>query len=159
MTDETMIIKRTINAPAGTVFAVLADPTTHQAIDGTGWVRESLDGKQLSEVGQVFRMAMFHTNYDGLHYEMANRVEVFEPPHAIAWLPGQGADDAALEFGGWTWRYDLDPVGDDQTEVTLTYDWSAVPAAIREYIEFPPFDRQHLENSLKNLGGLAQDRT
>ena len=158
MTDETMSTACTINAPAETVFAVLADPTAHQAIDGTGWVRESLDGKRLIEVGQVFRMAMYHENYGGMHYEMANRVEVFQPPHAIAWLPGQGADDADLDFGGWIWRYDLEPVGDDRTEVTLTYDWSAVPPAIREHIGFPPFDRQHLDNSLKHLAGLAQAR-
>jgi len=158
MTDETMSTACTINAPAETVFAVLADPTTHRAIDGTGWVRESLDGKRLTEVGQVFRMAMYHDNYGGMHYEMANRVEVFQPPHAIAWLPGQGADDANLDFGGWIWRYDLEPLGDDRTEVTLTYDWSAVPPAIREHIGFPPFDRQHLDDSLKHLAGLAQDR-
>ena len=158
MTDETMSTACTINAPAETVFAVLADPTAHQAIDGTGWVRESLDGKWLTEVGQIFRMAMYHENYGGMHYEMANRVEVFQPPHAIAWLPGQGADDADLDFGGWIWRYDLEPVADDRTEVTLTYDWSAVPPAIREHIGFPPFDRQHLDNSLKHLAGLAQAR-
>jgi Polyketide cyclase / dehydrase and lipid transport len=158
MTDETMKSTRVVDAPAEIVFAVLADPTTHQAIDGTGWVRESLDGKRLTEVGQVFRMAMYHTNLGGMHYEMANRVEVFQPPHAIAWLPGQGADDANLDFGGWIWRYDLKPVGDDRTEVTLTYDWSAVPPAVRERIGFPPFDRQHLDNSLKHLAGLAQDR-
>ncbi len=44
MTDESMCSVRIVNVPAETVFAVLADPTTHQAIDGTGWVRESLDG-------------------------------------------------------------------------------------------------------------------
>lgn len=158
MTDDTMSAVCTVNAPAETVFAVLADPTTHQAIDGTGWVRESLDGKPLTETGQVFRMAMYHDNFGGMHYEMANRVEVFEPPRAIAWLPGQGADDTNLEFGGWIWRYDLEPLGDDRTEVTLTYDWSAVPQALREHIEFPPFDRQHLDNSLKHLAGLAQAR-
>ncbi|OBI74906.1 polyketide cyclase [Mycolicibacterium fortuitum] len=158
MTDDTMSAVCTVNAPAETVFAVLADPTTHQAIDGTGWVRESLDGKPLTDVGQVFRMAMYHDNFGGMHYEMANRVEVFEPPRAIAWLPGQGADDTNLEFGGWIWRYDLEPLGDDRTEVTLTYDWSAVPQALREHIEFPPFGRQHLDNSLKHLAGLAQAR-
>jgi uncharacterized protein YndB with AHSA1/START domain len=158
MTDETMTAACTINVPADTVFAVLADPTTHQAIDGTGWVRESLDGKPLTEVGQIFRMAMYHDNYGGMHYEMANRVELFEPPRAIAWLPGQGADDANIEFGGWVWRYDLEALGDDRTKVTLTYDWSAVPPALREAIEFPLFDRQHLDNSLKHLSGLAQDR-
>ncbi|CRZ15936.1 SRPBCC family protein [Mycolicibacterium neworleansense] len=159
MTDETMSATCAVNAPAETVFAVLADPRTHQAIDGTGWVRESLDGKQLTAAGQVFRMAMYHDNYGGMHYEMANRVEVFEPPRAIAWLPGQGDDDADLDFGGWVWRYDLEPLEDDRTNVTLTYDWSAVPQAIRDNIAFPPFDRQHLDNSLKYLAGLAQERT
>jgi hypothetical protein len=158
MTDETMKSTHTVDAPAEAVFEVLADPTTHRAIDGTGWVRESLDGKRLTEVGQVFRMAMYHSNYGGMHYKIANRVEVFEPPHAIAWLPGQDTDDGSLEFGGWSWRYDLKPVADDRTEVTLTYDWSAVPPAIREEIGFPPFDRQHLDNSLEHLAELARDR-
>ncbi|MBO0676172.1 SRPBCC domain-containing protein [Mycolicibacterium sp. S2-37] len=155
MTDA-MSAAHTIKAPPETVFAVLTDPTTHQAIDGTGWVREPLDAKPLTEVGQVFRMAMYHDNYGGMHYEVANRVEVFQPPDAIAWLPGQAADDARLDFGGWIWRYDLRAVGDDRTEVTLTYDWSAVPPAIRENIVFPPFDPQHLENSLKHLAMLAE---
>jgi uncharacterized protein YndB with AHSA1/START domain len=29
----------TVAVPAARVFAVLADPTSHAAIDGTGWVR------------------------------------------------------------------------------------------------------------------------
>jgi hypothetical protein len=146
----------TVNAPAEVVFDVLADPSTHAAIDGTGWVRESLDGKRLTEIGQVFRIAMYHPNHPNGSYEMANRVEVFDPPSAIAWQPGQGPDDDNLEFGGWFWRYDLKPVGQSQTEVTLTYDWSRVPPVIREHIGFPPFDAQHLENSLKHLAELAE---
>ena len=50
MSDETLSATRTINASAEAVFAVLANPTTHQAIDGTGWVRESLDGKKAYEL-------------------------------------------------------------------------------------------------------------
>ena len=158
METERVTASTTIEAAPEAVFAVLADPSAHADIDGTGWVRESLDGDRITAAGQVFRMAMYHENHRGMHYEVANRVEVFQQPHAIAWLPGQGADDANLDFGGWIWRYDLEPVGDDRTEVTLTYDWSAVPPAIREHIGFPPFDRQHLDNSLKHLAGLAQDR-
>ena len=158
MTEDKMSVNTTVNAPADTVFAVLADPTTHEAIDGTGWVRESLDGKPLTETGQIFRVAMYHDNLPDKHYEMANRVEVFEPPRAIAWQPGQGPDDGALDFGGWVWRYDLAPAGDGQTDVTLTYDWSAVPAQLREHIQFPPFDVSHLDNSLKHLADLAQAR-
>jgi uncharacterized protein YndB with AHSA1/START domain len=163
VTEETMNVVTTINAPAQAVFDVLADPSTHAAIDGTGWVRESLDGKHLTETGQVFRMAMYHENHPDKDYEMANRVEVFDPPHAVAWQPGQGDDDANLDFGGWIWRYDLKPVGQSQTEVTLTYDWSRVPPHTREHIGFPPFDASHLDNSLKHLAelteGLALPRT
>jgi hypothetical protein len=150
----------TINAAPDVVFDVLADPSTHAAIDGTGWVRESLDGKRLTETGQIFRMAMYHPNpnYPDKDYETANRVELFEPPRAIAWQPGQGTDDANLDFGGWIWRYDLQRAGSSQTTVTLTYDWSAVPQQIREHIGFPPFDMTHLDNSLKHLAELAEAR-
>jgi uncharacterized protein YndB with AHSA1/START domain len=158
MSDENIHATLTVNAPAQTVFDVLADPTTHAAIDGTGWVRDAVDGKRLTETGQIFRVGMYHDNHPNKHYEMANRVEAFDRPRAIAWLPGQGPDDAALDFGGWFWRYDLEPVGDDRTEVTLTYDWSAVPSETREHIGFPPFDPKHLDNSLKNLAELASAR-
>jgi uncharacterized protein YndB with AHSA1/START domain len=158
VTEERLITTATIHAPVDVVFDVLADPATHAAIDGTGWVRESLDGKPLTEVGQVFRMAMYHSNYGGMHYEVANRVETFEPPRVIAWLPGQGDDDANLALGGWLWRYDLESVDASETVVTLTYDWSQVPQETREHIGFPPFDGQHLDNSLKHLAELATAR-
>jgi hypothetical protein len=160
MTEEQLKATISISAPAQAVFGVLADPSTHAAVDGTGWVRESLDGKPITAAGQVFRMAMYFNNPDqpSNHYEVANLVEVFDPPRAIAWKPGQGADNANLEFGGWIWRYDLEPVGPSETKVTLTYDWSAVPPQIRERIGFPPFDPQHLDNSLKHLAELADIR-
>lgn len=156
MSNDTRTAECIVDAPARAVFAILADPTTHQAIDGTGWVRESLDGELLTAVGQIFRMAMYHSNYGGMHYKIANRVEVFDPPRAIAWLPGQETDDGKIDFGGWFWRYDLAPVGRDRTRITLTYDWSAVPRAIRDHIGFPPFDPQHLDSSLKHLAGLLE---
>ncbi|MDT5003312.1 MAG: hypothetical protein QOJ24_488 [Mycobacterium sp.] len=168
MTDESVRVTTTVNAPADIVFGVLADPTTHAAIDGTGWVREARDDKPLTETGQIFRVAMFHDNHPNKHYEMANRVEVFDPPRAIAWMPGseprhipdyQGPEDGPLDFGGWIWRYDLEPVGDDRTDVTLSYDWSAVPTQTREVFQFPPFDVSHLENSLQHLAELAQTRS
>ena len=139
------------------MFDVLADPTTHAAIDGTGWVRESLDGPRLTETGQIFRMAMYHDNHPDKTYEMANKVVVYDPPHAIAWEPGQDVEgDGNLSFGGWIWRYDLNAVGPSATEVKLSYDWSAVPQHLREVIQFPPFDVEHLRNSLRHLAELAE---
>ena len=90
MEPEHMTVTTTIEATPDAVFSVIADPAAHVAIDGTGWVRQSLDGAPLSETGQIFRMAMYHENHPDKDYEMANRIEVFDPPRAIAWQPGPG---------------------------------------------------------------------
>lgn len=157
--DDTTFAIITISASADRVFGLLADPTTHEAIDGTGWVRESLDGESLTRNGQVFRIAMYHDNHPDKNYEMANKVVVFDRPRAIAWEPGQDAGgDGDLSFGGWIWRYDIADAGPDEAHVTLTYDWSAVPPELREHIQFPPFEPSHLENSLQHLADLAVTR-
>jgi uncharacterized protein YndB with AHSA1/START domain len=119
----------TIKAPAEAIFAVLIDPAKHAAIDGTGWVRDPLDRQPLTASGQIFRMAMYHANHPNGNYEMANRVQVFDPPHAISWKPGH--------------------------EVRLSYDWSAVPEVVRQQGQFPPFSPDHLDNSLTRLAELV----
>ena len=87
---------------------------------------------------------------------MVNKVAVLDPPRAIGWLTGDEKDDGQLEFGGWVWRYDLVPLGPSETEVILTYDWSAVQQSIRARgIPFPPFGPEHLPNSLQHLAELA----
>jgi hypothetical protein len=145
-----------VAAPAARVFAVLADPAAHAAIDGTGWVREAADRVPLTEVGQIFRMGMYHRGHPDGDYQVVNKVVVLDPPRAIGWLTGQEKGDGQLEFGGWVWRYDLAPLGPSGTAVTLTYDWSAVPQLIRDRgIQFPPFGPEHLTNSLHHLAGLA----
>ena len=156
MKNESMQISTTIDATPEAVFAVLADPSAHAEINGTGWVRDSLDGERITAAGQVFRMAMYHPNHPDKDYKIANLVEVFDAPHAIAWKPGtESAETGELSFGGWTWRYDLESVGPARTTVTLTYDWSAVPSEVREFIQFPPFGQDHLDNSLKHLSELV----
>jgi uncharacterized protein YndB with AHSA1/START domain len=156
MTEETVSATTTISTSAEAVFAVLADPTRHAAIDGTGWVCESIDDQQLTGPGQIFRMAMYHRGHPDGRYEMANQVLAFEPPRAISWKPGYvSSETGELEFGGWTWRYDLTELGPDETKVTLSYDWSAVGAGPRQRIQFPPFAPDHLDNSLSHLAAIV----
>lgn len=156
MTEENVSATLTVAVPVTRVFAVLADPAAHAAIDGTGWVREPVDRAPLAEVGQLFRMDMFYGKHPDGHYRVVNKVHVLDPPHTIGWLTGQEKADGELEFGGWIWRYDLTPLGPSTTEVTLTYDWSAVPRYVRERgIQFPPFGPEHLPNSLRHLAELA----
>jgi hypothetical protein len=153
--DESLSANAIINASAAVIFGVLDDPAKHAAIDGTGWVREPLDSKPLTAAGQVFRMTMYHPNHPDGTYQTANRVQIFDPPNAIAWEPGYDTDDGGLGFGGWVWRYDLTPVGPSATRVTLSYDWSTVPEVIRRHIGFPPFPAEHLDNSLAHLAELV----
>jgi hypothetical protein len=99
----------------------------------------------------VFGIEMFHENANG-RYDMHNRVIAFAQDRTIAWEPGQYGPDGQLGTGGWTWRYDLAPEADGSgTEVTLTYDWSAVPVPVRQSFGIPPFPPGFLEESLAAL--------
>jgi hypothetical protein len=158
METEHVSASLTIDAAPEVVFAVLADPSTHAAVDGTGWVQGSAEEGRIAADGQVFRMAMYHPNHPDKEYVTANLVEVFDEPRAIGWKTGTESETGELSFGGWTWRYDLAAAGSWQTTVTLTYDWSAVGPDVREYIQFPPFPLSHLENSLQHLGELVSTR-
>jgi hypothetical protein len=156
MTEESVSATATISASAEAVFAVLADPSQHPAIDGTGWVCEPLDGQRLTCSGQVFRMAMYHPNHPAGNYEMANQVLAFEAPRVISWKPGfVSPATGKLEFGGWIWRYDLTQLGPGETGVTLSYDWSDVGPGPRRRIQFPPFTPDHLDNSLSHLAAIV----
>lgn len=156
MADENLRIHRAVDASAETVFAVLADPATHAAVDGTGWVQGALDGEPIAEVGQFFDMAMHHRDHPDGDYVIHNRVEVYDHPRSLGWKPGYRRDDGVLDFGGWTFRYDIAATGSDTCQVTLTYDWSGVPAAVREYLTFPVIGEDHFGRSLEHLAGLAE---
>jgi hypothetical protein len=101
-------------------------------------------------------MVMYHPGHPDGNYEMANRVEVFDPPHAISWKPGYDTGDGGLGFGGWIWRYDLARLELSETEVTLSYDWSAVTEEVlRRQRQWPPFSPNHLDDSLNHLANLV----
>jgi len=155
MTTEALSAATTIPAPAHAVFRVLVDPSSHAAIDGTGWVCESLDGARLTTYGQVFRMGMYHPNHPKGRYETANQVRELDPPRAISWATGTQDAQGRLSFGGWVWRYDLTPASEGGTQVRLTYDWSGASRQAREAIGFPPFGVEHLAASLHHLARLA----
>lgn len=156
MSTEALSVTTTVPAAADAVFTVLTDPARYAAIDGTGWVCAALDTERLTTSGQVFRMAMYHRDHPDGRYEIANQVRELDPPKAISWEPGTEDADGRLSFGGWAWRYDLAPTADGGTEVRLTYDWSGATPQAREVITFPPFDAEHLENSLRHLAVLAE---
>lgn len=145
------VVTRTVAAAPSAVFALLIDPAQHHETEPTDWVRGSLedDPAPLTEINQIFGIEMFHENAGG-RYEMHNRVIALEPGRTIAWQPGQYGSDGSWGSAGWVWRYDLASAGEG-TRVTLTYDWSAVPEALRAEFGLPPFPPSFLDDSLAAL--------
>ncbi len=157
MTNESLRATVMVDAPAESIFAMIADPASHAAIDGTGWVGDPLDRQPLTASGQIFRMAMYHPDHPNGNYEMANMVRLFAPPRTISWTPGYDPGTGVPRFGGWIWRYDLAAISRSETEVTLSYDWSEVPEDVRRTgPNFPPFPPEHLDSSLNHLAELIR---
>ncbi|WP_134324850.1 SRPBCC family protein [Cumulibacter soli] len=150
MSIEQHVRTRTIAAAPEAIFAVLSDPAQHSRTEPTDWVRGALESNpdKLTRVGQMFGMEMFHVNAG--RYEIDNKVIALEPNRTIAWQPGQ-TENGTWGSGGWWWRYDLEPV-DGGTAVTLTYDWTDVPEAVRaEFGGFPAVPVEFIDESLKTL--------
>lgn len=150
MSSERFAATRTVPASPAAIFAVLADPARHCDTEPTDWVRDAVSAEPISGVGQIFAMNMYLEAAGGA-YVTYNLVTEFDNDHAIAWMPGSRDDAGNHAAGGWFWRYELVPNG-DQTDVTLTYDWTATPHEFRDQIGgMPPFPEDYLSASLATL--------
>ncbi len=115
--DDTVSVDRLIAAPPGPIFDLLADPSRHPEIDGSGTVRGTPGGSQRLTLGSTFGMKMKM----GLPYSMANTVVEFDEGRRIAWQTrGVGLIGWV---GGRIWRYELEPV-ESGTLVRETWDIS-----------------------------------
>ena len=102
-------VERLINAPAEKIFDLLADPSRHQEIDGSGTVKGPPGGAQRLALGSKFGMSMKM----GIGYTMENTVIEFEENRRIAWQPRPTQTVMSWFIGGRIWRYELVPQGDD----------------------------------------------
>ncbi len=122
MTDpnDVVTVERLIPAPASAIFDLIADPSRHQDIDGSGTVRASR-GKGASErmsLGSTFGMSMKM----GMPYSMTNTVIEFEEDRQLAWQT-RGPGPIGKLVGGRIWRYQL-AEADGATLVKETWDIS-----------------------------------
>lgn len=106
--NDVYSVDKVIHAPAAEIFAVLADPSRHPEIDGSGTVRQAKDSPQKLTLGSTFGMSMRL----GIPYSMKNTVVEFEQDRLIAWQT-RGAMPLIGQFiGGRIWRYELEPVAE-----------------------------------------------
>jgi uncharacterized protein YndB with AHSA1/START domain len=110
-------VERVIKASPEAIFELIADPSRHHEIDGSGTVRDAKNMPSEVKIGSKFGMSMKL----GVPYSTVNTVIEYEPNRLLAWqthpaLVGRFA-------GGRIWRYELEPV-EGGTLVRETWDIS-----------------------------------
>jgi uncharacterized protein YndB with AHSA1/START domain len=116
MATESKVVEvsRDVSAPADRIFELIADPARQPSWDGNDNLSEASGGQRVRGVGDVFTMAITE---GGLR---ENHVVEFDEGRLIAWQPSEpGAPPP-----GHLWRWRLEPLADDRTRVTHTYDWT-----------------------------------
>ena len=151
---ERIEIQRTIAAPAADIFAVLADPQGHVAIDSSGMLQDA-DGDSAGAVGDTF---VVHMDRESLNdypqlgkYDVTVEITEFEQDRLIAWtVLGQLRPQIGHIYG-----YHLQAADDGAgTVVTSFYDWSNIDPKWREAGIFPVIS----EGALRATLGIL-DRT
>lgn len=126
--EKQLEVSRVVHAPAAEVFALLADPGRHRAIDGSGFLQGTESGP-VTATGDVFSMEMYRDDLGS--WRTVNTVIEYEPGAAIGWSPNLDPDCPLASqigdmiTGGHSYVYRLRETGDG-TEVRQVYDWSGV---------------------------------
>ena len=145
MTDRIVAVERFIPAAPQAIFDVLADPSRHPEIDGSGSVKSARPGapERLS-LGAKFGMSM----KIGVPYSISNTVVEFEEGSVIAWQ----------HFGRHIWRYRLEPVPGGTT-VTEEFDYRRARSPyLLELLQYPTRHRADMDKTLERLAGVVTTR-
>ena len=134
---------RFVAAEPQAIFDLLADPSQHATIDGSGSVRSSApDAPRRLTLGSKFSMSMKL----GLPYKITNEVVEFDEPSLIAWQ----------HMGKHIWRYRLRPV-EGGTEVTEEFDFRpARSATALKLTGTPKRNAKSIEATLDRLAAHFQ---
>jgi uncharacterized protein YndB with AHSA1/START domain len=106
MKTNVFTVERQIRASPEVIFDVLADPSKHPLIDGSGMLQGAVEDAEAARLslGVTFGMSMKM----GIGYSTVNTVVEFDENRRIAWQTGP---KGKLEpyVAGRIWRYDLEP--------------------------------------------------
>jgi hypothetical protein len=99
-----------VQASASELFAIVADPTRHHEVDGSGTVRGNIRTPAKLAVGARFssRMRMY-----GVPYRITSTVTGLEPDKLIEWRHPVGHH----------WRWEFEALSPTRTRVTETFDY------------------------------------
>lgn len=153
MSEKSIAVSRTIDAPAKDVFDVLSNPRRHPEFDGSGFMRSTQNADRITASGQVFTMDMEAERMGG-EYRTDNHVVGYDENKLLAWKTAP----EGTEPKGWQWVWELNAIDPNTTEVTHTYDWEQVDD--KKLLEMlPAVSEEALEGSLAKLAeAVAADR-
>lgn len=114
--ERIVTASRVIQAQAQEVFELIADPAQQPRWDGNDNLASSPPGHRVHAIGEVFTTTL------STGAERTNHVVEFVEGRRIAWLPSEPGQQPP----GHVWRWEVEPLGDGRTEVTHTYDWTAL---------------------------------
>ena len=150
MSEKSITVSRVIDAPAEEIFEVLTLPAKHPGLDASGTVISGTD-QRIQKVGDVFTMNM-NAELMGGDYQTDNHVVGYDENKLLAWKTAP----AGTEPPGWQWVWELKPQDADSTDVSLTYDWSAVTDKdLLKKVSFPLVSESELEDSLGRLAAAV----
>ena len=148
MTEQRIVkATRTINAPAATIFELIADPARQPEWDGNDNLAQAPAGQRITAVDQQFTMAL--TNDES----RTNHVIEFDEGRRIAWKPAP----TGQEPRGHIFRWELRPIDDNSTEVTHTYDWTQLTDETR-FARARSYTEDALMNSVNRLSLKAENQ-
>jgi hypothetical protein len=152
--SQRLSVQRPIAADAATIFAVLASPEGHVAIDASGMLMAA-SGERVTAVGDRFDVSMDREALNDAplgEYVVTVVIQRFEADRAIAW----SIDGIAQPPIGHVYGYELEPI-EGGTMVTSYYDWSAIHEAYREAASriFPVISEANLRATLGILARVA----
>ena len=155
MSETSITVSRTIDAPAKDIFNVLSNPRRHSELDGSGFMRTGQNADRITASGQVFTMDMEGEHMGG-EYQTDNHVVGYDENKLLAWKTAP----AGTEPPGWQWVWELTAVDANTTEVRHTYDWSAVTDKdLLAKNLFPLVSSAQLDATLAKLAeAVASDR-
>ena len=155
MSSDRVSATRRIAAPASKLFRIVSDPAGHVAIDGSGMLEAAPDARPLSAVGETFVIDMDRAPLGDIpdmgKYRVRNTVTQIIPDRLFEWGVG-GLDRPML---GHVYGWQLDPVNDDETDVTNYCDWTNIPVEMRARLAWPVVPVRMLEKSVENLERIA----
>jgi uncharacterized protein YndB with AHSA1/START domain len=151
---DVVSVERHIAAPADRIFELLADPSRHHDIDGSGSVRDAKKSPQRLTMGAQFGMSM----HLGMNYSMTNEVIEFDDGKRIAWQTRPSGSFQGKFFGGRIWRYELEPA-DGGTLVRESWDISQEKGPIKGLLGIgrsKDHTRTAMEKTLVNIARLTE---